>query len=731
MRLVYLFVTGALLASGATAQSDPPTLQPVIRVVDGPVYALHRTDTGYTVYQDGRELVVGVPQRAGDAVIFEETGRLELPGRATAFASEGERVYAATDLGLAVVDITGPDGPYLDAFVPPSEAMGDFGYWDVVVHQGHVYAGGWGGGGFDVFALTAGTPPTWIAGIQASGGSRTMLAAKSSTLFVVAGYPGYDGRDVVAYDVSVPAAPAELSFFEYSATKYGVSVIGDVLYVATTGGLLAMDAVAPDILQQIAQHESSNWFLSVEPDGTGQPYVFSAVYEAAAGVVRTLDLGPGALVFGENLALSGLPHAATWDPALNAFTIAMDTQRLRFVDVGTDAIEMEGPTAGGYAERAILDGAMLYVALYNEAGLRVLDVSVPDTPVERSRVDVPGRNVAMAARDGMVYLLQRTDGFRQHLWIIDAHNPDDPQILTTLDGGQGADGGLALKGDRLHVASGGERLVVYDVFQPDAPRLVARYPISGNEDVDIVGVALDTATGRVHAVDADQDRLLVFDSEGPRGLRLLGAVDLPIRPEQVAVHDGRALVIDYNEWVLVDTRDLDTPIVSAVTNELGHSARAAAADASGFYVTTANRLVQFDADGETTGTFELGHDGWLTVSPGGFLTAALHERGVLVFETSLTTGATGTAIPEALRFSVVPNPARGAARLTVTLGAPADIKAAVYDVLGRRVATLTEGAHAAGPHALDVETAGWAPGVYTVRVRAGEAVATQRLTVVR
>ena len=55
----------------------------------------------------------------------------------------------------------------------------------------------------------------------------------------------------------------------------------------------------------------------------------------------------------------------------------------------------------------------------------------------------------------------------------------------------------------------------------------------------------------------------------------------------------------------------------------------------------------------------------------------------------------------------------------------------VYDALGREVAVLASGRQTAGEHTADWSAAGVAPGVYVVRLQAGGAVASHRVSVVR
>ncbi len=78
-----------------------------------------------------------------------------------------------------------------------------------------------------------------------------------------------------------------------------------------------------------------------------------------------------------------------------------------------------------------------------------------------------------------------------------------------------------------------------------------------------------------------------------------------------------------------------------------------------------------------------------------------------------------------------PNPATGSTTIPFALDRPGPARLDVFDVLGRRVATLLDGPMGAGPHRAGFETGGLPSGVYVVRLTAGERVAARRLTVAR
>ena len=88
-----------------------------------------------------------------------------------------------------------------------------------------------------------------------------------------------------------------------------------------------------------------------------------------------------------------------------------------------------------------------------------------------------------------------------------------------------------------------------------------------------------------------------------------------------------------------------------------------------------------------------------------------------------------------LRLTAFPNPARaeasGAVTLRLSLPEAQGVTVTVFDGLGRRVRTLRPGPLATGEHAVRLDLAGLAPGVYLARAAAGAEAATARLTLLR
>jgi hypothetical protein len=80
----------------------------------------------------------------------------------------------------------------------------------------------------------------------------------------------------------------------------------------------------------------------------------------------------------------------------------------------------------------------------------------------------------------------------------------------------------------------------------------------------------------------------------------------------------------------------------------------------------------------------------------------------------------------------LPNPARAMTSVRFALLAAAPVSLAIYDIQGRRVATLLDHElQQAGAHDVPVHVGGWRPGVYLYRLEAGGTSATRKMLVVR
>ncbi|WP_259221398.1 T9SS type A sorting domain-containing protein [Salinibacter ruber] len=90
-----------------------------------------------------------------------------------------------------------------------------------------------------------------------------------------------------------------------------------------------------------------------------------------------------------------------------------------------------------------------------------------------------------------------------------------------------------------------------------------------------------------------------------------------------------------------------------------------------------------------------------------------------------------SALPEEMSLTSYPNPAGRRATVEYALPEARKVTLEVYDVLGRRVATLADEKKQAGRHEVSLQARKLPSGVYFGRLEAGEQTRTQKITVVR
>ncbi len=76
-------------------------------------------------------------------------------------------------------------------------------------------------------------------------------------------------------------------------------------------------------------------------------------------------------------------------------------------------------------------------------------------------------------------------------------------------------------------------------------------------------------------------------------------------------------------------------------------------------------------------------------------------------------------------LNIFPNPFQGYTNIEYILENASSIKAEVYDLVGRKVATLAEGEQSSGKHNLRFETS--VSGTYILRIKIGEEVVYRKI----
>jgi hypothetical protein len=201
---------------------------------------------------------------------------------------------------------------------------------------------------------------------------------------------------------------------------------------------------------------------------------------------------------------------------------------------------------GTGAGEIVVANDIAYLAGY-WSGLRVIDVSDPEAPVELGTLDTPGNAFGIAVADALVYLADRgsvsdNESIPSSLRIIDVSDPTAPFMVGAVEVSSLATdvavvddiAYLTVQGFEHYPGVGPSGLHVFDVSEPSAPVEIG---------------AIDTAgfPSRIEVVEdlayiADWRGLQVIDVSDPTAPAVIGSVPVSGLTADVAVENGLAYV---------------------------------------------------------------------------------------------------------------------------------------------------------------------------------------------
>jgi len=396
---------------------------------------------------------------AGDARNVEYVGHIG--GASYAVAAQGHYAYIGEGPSLIVLDVSNPASPTVVGKAPPLPGIvrgvavaGSYAYVAVVAPVSQYL----GGGSLEI------------------GGSLRVL------------------------DVSTPANPKEVGFYDTPGAAYGVAVAGSYAYVAGgySGGLRVMDVSSPAWPTEVGSCDTPGEARGVAVAGS-YAYVADGVY----GGLRVMDVSDPAnpTEVGSFVAPGDVRGVAVGASGY-VYVAAGDYRGLRVMDVSAPS----NPTVAGffdtpgYAYGVAVAGSYAYVA-DGHGGLRVVNVSTPSNPMEVGLYDTPQGAWDVSVAGDYAYVAETPvwDGSQYvggGLRVVDVSTPAKPTEVGFCDT-PGSALAVAIAGDRAYVADGSAGLRVVDVSDPTSPMEVGfcqvwsplvvavagRFAYLGNEDV--------------------------------------------------------------------------------------------------------------------------------------------------------------------------------------------------------------------------------------------------------
>ena len=125
------------------------------------------------------------------------------------------------------------------------------------------------------------------------------------------------------------------------------------------------------------------------------------------------------------------------------------------------------------------------------AGLRIVNVSEPTSPIEIGALDTPGSASSVRLVADLAYVADGSSGVR----IVDVSDPTAPVELSAFDT-PGSARDVEVSGSLALVADLGGGLRILDVSNPAAPVQVGQHTTQTVYDVEVVGTRAHAATNR-------------------------------------------------------------------------------------------------------------------------------------------------------------------------------------------------------------------------------------------
>ncbi|HLT47596.1 MAG TPA: T9SS type A sorting domain-containing protein [Rubricoccaceae bacterium] len=658
-------------------------------------------------------------------------GSFETGAFVTYVAVEGDVAYLAGNFGLRTVDVSDPSAPVgLGAF----SAGGDTTY-EIDLQGDLAYISGLAG----LFVVDVSDPsvPTQHAAYPIEGQGLSTAAIPGAPLAFLG--DRYEGLRLI--DFTVPSAPVQTAFYENGGFAHKLFFDGDYLYVTDLGGRLRIVDVSdvggagafevgrldvPSNTQEVLVRDGLAYVTDADFGGTGLTIV--DVSDPANPTVVG-SYGSPNQVFGLDLVgttlflANGFSGLQTLDVSNPAVPVPLDS-----FPMGSNTIDV------------MVEGDVAYVVNFG-GGMYALDVSDPADLVQLDAE--PGWGFLNALDLSILdaataYVADGQNGLR----YVDRSDPTDLQTTAiTPVSSQARDVAVAVSPEEGSLIE--EAFVAgdfYGIYQLRGGALVGQFE-SGDRGIGVAARTPGSGPTDLIALAGGEAGVYLFAGAGQAAVTLAAeALNSPV-PAGGRLRFGVA-VTNNTDGPLTGDLVLDVvgpggvgatrTLISGGTLGAGATAtlvfrlRVPASAPAGPYDATVTALTGGDGF-ETTFSFEVVGD---ALASGG---AAGEGFEVEVLDDGGLVAAAAPSEAPALEATVAPNPMRGAGVVRYALPEAGRATLAVYDVLGRRVATLRDGLHEAGAHEvrLDADRLGLSGGVYVLRLDTDAGSTSSTVTVLR
>lgn len=646
--------------------------------------------SGDVIYTAGGEgilihrLVDGVPEFVGEVAGHGVGSRLDAAGALLASFSHGDDLDRAV---LRVYDLADPAAPTLrfEQALPAGEP-------EDVATDGRFVAVTLRGEGVAIYDARR-TVARRLRSIHPASNDYWADLSYCGDLLVVMN--GHSGTELL--DVSDPDHPVVLGTL---AGGDAVARQGDLLYFVSYPALTIWDVSDPSepVILGGLDHRAAHGiqvrdevaYLAYDYNGGGiyTVDVSDPTAPAFLGEVRVRQGVDHVALIGNHAVAGG--HAATWRGRLDAFDVTSPVPTGRLAAWGPYGINPSRLTVRGYVG---------YVVSLGDSEISMVSLVDPLEPQELAAFTPSGAPKCLAAQPGWVSV----SGWMNAVELYNTQAPGHIFLMASVPlPGYAIDHAIS---DGVLVASVYDQgLVVADVSDPTAPVITW-------QDLSLGQCHTVVAAGRTFYTVREDD-IIAIDCSDPAAPMVRSIAASPGQSADIALLGDRLYCSHFSPDTYSGTLLVFDASASGIAPPLSvlpmATAGRLAAEGDELYMAAHQALWVFDVNGEPrpVGNGILLNAAYDVVVAGETVWLAAGYGGVEIMPRHHPTGhadllVSGEEKPTPLMagpLQAYPNPFNPQTTLSFTAEAEATARLQVVDLRGRRVATLHDGALAAGPH---------------------------------
>ncbi len=679
-------------------------------------------------------------------------GSMPLPSRPNgSIVIQENFVYLTAYNGLYVVDITAPETPFIVGSV---ESPGWL--FNLEIQGDYAYMAG-GENRSEIFIVDISTPENMtLAGNIATPDHVRDICALGDLLYVADSEEG-----LLVLDVSSPNSPEIIDVGLTLRHAVGIIAFGEYAYVSDSACVLVLDISTPatPLVVEYLGPDFRGPFIQIQEDrlfmwADGGIKVLNVATPQTPTILGSFS-APGDLHGFAALGNYGYCPATVSLGDLDEFGQIVTYGALQVIDLKNfESPDMQNISLTPEEVLDIkIDGDYGYMI---DGDFQVVDLSDPESPevianLAFGSVSSSGKARNVILNENHAYLKTDTE-----FHVIDISTPEAPEIIGSME----LTGNVwrsSAQENFVYLLMGGE-FVIVDVSVPEGPAIESIIPIWAESFFVQDDYVLFGSVG---------PGLQVMDISNPENPEIAGTVDLPLSNVfDIAVQDNLGFLVGNlpNYWtpnglmVVLDLTDFLNPqVINYVQTNFQypfeitlHGNHAFVGGRHQYFYLHDTDLQIFDITDPYVpvpmGGLSFGMMAWrMSFSPTGIYLAAFGNgliyapvqcSDIVSIENYNLDPETNTTPIPMTQLSVFPNPFNPRTTISFTLDHSQTVEIAIFDLTGKRIATLADGLLPAGIYTRDwqgknLQGRDVASGTYLLRMVTDERISSEKMMLIR